>query len=135
MKNNKLFMSFLEEEATSGGQAPWGKRTPDALKEAWHRFVAVRYQVGKCIQCQRKHVSGQQRCRLHKEVNRLRAARWTKLNQAHIAAKIQDRRNAGVCINSPTHGKAHSPSPYCQACREKKALARKALTYDSKSCT
>ena len=42
----------------------------------WHARVERRLREGCCISCSRRPVPGEQRCEVHKEINRLKCAAW-----------------------------------------------------------
>ena len=57
----------------------------------WRNRVRRKMVLGECVNCQRRHVRGEQRCRLHKEINRKRIHDWQQL-------KYWSRRRDGLCV-------------------------------------
>lgn len=121
---NKLFIQFLAEETSTGGQPPWGQRLPEEKRAAWHRFVGHRQALGKCIRCQRKHAPDVQCCKTHKEENRIKCLAWARKNREYVRSKYNSRVAAGLCTASPDHGEAEKGHTRCKACRAKIVDAR-----------
>ena len=125
---NKLFMRFcLESE--SGGKAPYGSRlSPDKqayFRALWTQFVQVRQILGTCIQCNRKHQPGMQRCGVHRNKNRAKCLAWAAANREAIRAEYKSRVNAGVCANGPKHGNVYNGHTLCKMCYDAKYPNRK----------
>jgi hypothetical protein len=58
----------------------------------WHTIVKRKMILGECVNCHRKHVRGEQRCDVHKEINRKRIHNWSQ-------AKYWARRRDGLCVD------------------------------------
>jgi hypothetical protein len=116
---NKLFVRFLEESA-SGGQLPWGQRlTPEQqayARKTWHKFVATRQAVALCIQCNRRHQPGMQRCGMHRNLNKAKCLAWARLNRENIRQQYRKRVAARVCVNNPDHGRSFGSHIKCEPC-------------------
>ena len=117
---NKLFMKFVLELEGSGGRVPWGARlTPEHQAYAraqWAQFVQVRQILGTCIQCNRKHQPGMQRCGVHRNKNKTKCLAWAAANREAIRAEAKARVKAGVCIANPKHGPAFDGHNHCKMC-------------------
>ena len=61
-------------------------------RKYWRVKVKRKMILGECVNCQRRPVRGEQRCRLHKEINRKRIHAW-------MQAKYWARRRDGLCVD------------------------------------
>lgn len=125
---NKLFVKFLEESTSSGGQIPYGQRsTPEQqayARKLWRKFVTIRQAVALCIQCNRKHQPSMQRCGLHRNLNKAKCLAWARLNRENVRQQYKDRVIAKVCVNCPDHGYAFGDHTTCEKCYNKNKQSR-----------
>lgn len=94
------------------------------LKKArvgWHRYVARRVTKRLCIQCPRKPLPAQQRCRVCAQFNRARCINW--YHQVGYD-RVLECKSAGTCVRCRKRpaGAGHM---YCDKCRARnRALVR-----------
>lgn len=133
--NNKLFRAFMLMETGNGGgggssKRPYGSRmTPEAQAEArayWHVFVGMRQAKGLCIQCQRKHQPGLQRCKTHRKLNAAKCLKWARANRDAIRAEYKYRVENLLCVNNPKHGRSFDGHIHCLACYTRRKVAKAA---------
>jgi hypothetical protein len=120
---NKLFLKFLETQGGGGGGAekrPYGQRLTPAqrryARSKWHVFVAVRQVLGTCIACNRKHRPGEQRCTVHRNINRAKCKAWSHENRDQRLADYREARKKGVCANNADHGPVFEGHSTCRRC-------------------
>lgn len=125
---------YLQEqyESTAGGRSCYACKGPAAkslcekhLRRAKLKFrswVHRRHSRGLCILCpekgavvrrhfQRPHVG--LRCPTHREINAARCRSWGRENYARVRA---ERKAAGVCVISPSHGPVYDGHVNCRRC-------------------
>lgn len=118
---NKLFLKFLEVQGGGGSPAvPYGQRLSPAeqsyARAKWREFVTVRQVLGTCIACNRQHRPGEQRCTVHRNLNRAKCKAWAHENRDERLAEYRRRVKAGVCTDSPDHGPAFEGHNTCRKC-------------------
>lgn len=126
--NNKLFLKFCMD-SIPGGKAAWGTKCTEEQKTyargKWREFVSIRQILGTCIQCNRKHQPGMQRCGVHRNKNKTKCLAWARANRDAIRAEYKARVNAGVCVNKPEHGPGVNGYTLCRMCYTSKYPHRK----------
>ena len=118
--NNKLFIFFLEEQGVGG--KPTSTSTPEQLaiyRAYWRQFVEIRQILGTCIQCNRKHRPGEQRCALHRNKNRVRCLIWAQKNKNRLKEQYRYRVNSKICHRNTNHGSVYNGHVVCKDCYEK----------------
>lgn len=117
--DNKLFLQFCID-SIPGGKAAWGTKLTEEKKayarQAWHQWVAIRQILGTCIRCNRKHRPDEQRCGVHRNINKAKCLAWARANRDAIRAEYKSRVNAGVCVNNPKHGVSFNRHTQCVMC-------------------
>lgn len=94
-----------------------------AARERWRLWQGQRRAEGKCISCHRKSFRGWLRCRVHREVNRLRIAAWIKAHPDHSALQWEKRKKllaAGFCPSCKEHRALPAGFRRCDPCRERR---------------
>jgi hypothetical protein len=63
----------------------------------WHAHVARCAADGRCINCRRKKLAGEQRCTRCKNENRAACKSWWQANRERLNARYRTRVLAGLC--------------------------------------
>jgi len=113
---NKLFITYLESTGDAPGADPNYSRMLKRFRAKWHEFVAIRQTLGTCIQCNRKHQPGMQKCGVHRNKNKARCLAWAAAHRDAIRRQYLVRRASGVCVASPRHGAAFEGHVLCRKC-------------------
>lgn len=134
---NQFPAIFLEEiRRESGGSSRCAHCRSDAggksmcpqhlalARARWHVWTRERNSKGLCWQCHRKHILGQQRCRLHTKKNQDRCRAWGRKNRKMLLQRYQDRKADGLCVNNPAHGPALKPHTRCLDCHTRQKVWR-----------
>lgn len=94
-------------------------------RAAWHQHVRRCNRQGRCINCQRARLRGEQRCSICKERNRVRISNWVAAHPqaSHRRWLLRKRRylDSGLCPSC----REHHPLPVgyrrCDSCRVKQS--------------
>jgi hypothetical protein len=86
------------------------------------KWSEQRRHEGLCISCDRKSFRGWLRCRLHREINRLRIQAWIKAHPEYYREqwKLQKQlRDGGLCPSCHEHRPLSDGYLRCKPCRDR----------------
>lgn len=122
---------YIDEVYTTGGGAGCSVCKGPAVKamcavhlrkarEGFQRWTVRRRHRGLCVKCDCKgqrlaKLAGRRciYCRSHRTENNDRCRAWMRKYGPGI---YKSRRQAGVCVNNPTHGRVTGNHAYCDGC-------------------